>query len=256
MLWLRRGSGARNFNLRSLMAGLALAVALNAGFGRVKTSPPRAFAMVLSPETAVESVGLLSVGMRRLAADLELIRLLLYYGYEDPAEGRQKHEHQAFDFDSEHPELSWGGGSYREFGPRARRILALDPSFSYVALYAAGAIAFNLNRPEEALGLLEEALKADPGNNEYRAYVAAIGFHRKADARRVLSVLEPTLSQPDCPTMIKSMMAFLYKRSGRRFEAIRLYRDIVATSRDAGYRGIARRMLADLGSGETDARAH
>ena len=47
--------------------------------------------------------------------------------------------------------------------------------------------------------------------------------------------------------MIKSMVAFMYKRAGRREDALRLYRDIVATSRDEGYRQTAHRMLRDLG---------
>jgi len=219
--------------MRELAAGLALCAALNAGFFAAWTPPPRPIPLKLDPETAIESAGLLSLGMRRVAADAGMIRLLIYYGTVETG--------------SDEEAAVQGGGSYPEIGARARRILALDPTFSYASLWAAGALAFNLKRPDEALALLDDALKADPGNWKYRAYVAAIGFKKKGDSGRVLALLEPTLSQPDCPTMIKSMVAFLYERAGRRDDAIRVYREILATSRDEGYRHNARRKLEELG---------
>ena len=46
--------------------------------------------------------------------------------------------------------------------------MSLDPTFSYAAQYAAGALAFNLGRSEEALALLRSALKNDPENKDPR----------------------------------------------------------------------------------------
>lgn len=230
--------------MRELALGLALCAALTAATASWRAADAGPLALKLEPDTAVETAGLLALGMRRLAADLGLVRLLVYYG---TPEGDEAEEHEHAPFDPEHPERSWGGGRYHEIGPRARRILALDPTFTYAGLYAAGALAFNLNRPEEALDILEKAHAADPRNERYAAYIAAIGFHRKGDPKRVLEVLEPTLKDPDCPTMIKHLAAFLYRRTGRRADAVRLYREIVETSRDAGYVGMARRALAELG---------
>jgi tetratricopeptide (TPR) repeat protein len=217
--------------MRELAAALALSAAVNLA-PRPAVAPrplPR-----LAPDTAIETATLLSLGMRRLAADLELVRLLVYYGSAEPSIPENRLEN--------------GGGQYPEIGPRSRRILELDPSFSFAVLYGAGALAFNLDRPDEALELVASALERDPRNLEYRAYAGAIGFHRKGDTARALALLEPMLSQADCPTMIKSMVAFMYKRSGRRAEAVRVYRDILRTSRDAGYRATARNMLRELGA--------
>ena len=223
--------------MRELLLAAAASALLNAGIPRPIAPPADARLPVLSPDTAVETASLLGLGMRRLSADLALIRLLIYYGTpETGAESLPEH------FDAEN-----GGGRYAELGPRALRILDLDPSFSYAALYSAGALAFNLGRPKEGLEVLRYALSRDPANLQLRVYVAAIGFARHGDSASVIRVLEPALSSPDCPTMIKSMVAFLYARRGDRASAARLYREIIETSRDPGYRSIAARMLAGLG---------
>lgn len=228
--------------MRALALALAACAGLNALLMRARPPrPPDPLGLRLEAASAVETASLLSLGMRRLAADLGLIRMLVYYGTPESDHGEEAHV-----FDPEHPEKFWGGGVYPELGPRAERLLDIDPSFSYAALYAAGALAFNLNRPEEALEVLRYGLARDPGNYQYHAYVAAIGFHRHGDTLSVVRLLEPGLASPDCPTMIKSMMAFLYKKIGRKEKAVRLYREILETSRDPGYRSVAERMLKEL----------
>ena len=235
--------------------GLFLALGACAGLNAILAlvAPPKnkdSLGLHLEMDTAVETVSLLGLGMRRLSADLGLIRMLVYYG--SPESGDQEgHYHQHDEHGHEvldplHPERSWGGGRYPELGPRAMRILDIDPSLSYAALYASGALAFNLNRPQEALAVLEYALKRDPKNFQYHAYIGAIGFHKNGDMASVVRILKPMLDSPDCPTMIKSMMAFLYKKLGLKEKAVRLYQDILETSRDLGYRKTAERMLQEL----------
>jgi tetratricopeptide (TPR) repeat protein len=231
--------------VRELALGLLLAAGVNAAFIPAARPPARGVPMRLSPETAVETAGLMSLGMRRMAADLELIRLLVYYGTPDEDIIAKQQEMEAR---GEHGEKLYGAGRYPELLARARRIVELDPKFSYAVLYGAGALAFNVGRPNEALDLLEDALKRDPDNAQYRAYIGAVGFQKSGDTNRVLAMLEPTLSRPDCPTMIKSMVAFMYKRLGRRAQAIRVYRDILDTTRDAGYRATAEHALVELGA--------
>lgn len=218
--------------MRELLLGAALCAGVNAGTSSLRP-PMRAAAPKLEAESAVQTTGLMSLGMRRLAADLELIRLLVYYGTPEPGQSESAFEN--------------GGGHFPEVGPRARRILDLDPSFSYAAFYAAGALAFNLERPDEALDLLETAGKNDPANAQYALYVAAVGLARKGDARRAVEALEPMLASPDCPTMLKSMAALMHRRLGHKKRAAEIYLDILGTSRDSGYRDIARRGLESMG---------
>lgn len=200
-------------------------------------------------ETALEGAGLVALGMRRLAADLGIIRLIIYYGspeeHDDDGHGHGSRAHE--DFDPAHPERHYGGGRYPLMGMKAKRLLDLDPAFKYPVLFAAGSLAFNLNRPDEAFELLTYALETDPKDLQYRTYIAAIALHRKGDVEGVIKILEPALSQPDCPTMIKSMMAYIYRKNGYMQKAIALYLDIYANSRDAGYKNIAKEKLKELG---------
>jgi tetratricopeptide (TPR) repeat protein len=196
----------------------------------------------ISADSAVETSTLLALGMRRLSADLGLVRLLIYYGTPEPgpeaeAEAGRHHEHGP-----------WGSGKYGELGPRALRILDADPEFSYVALYAAGSLAFNLDRPDEAVRVLEYALSRDPRNPRYPAYLAAIGLHRKGDLAGVIRILEPILDTPDCPVMIKHMVAYMYAQAGQRAKALSLYRVVRDTSKDPGYRQMAQKALVRMGA--------
>jgi hypothetical protein len=223
---------------------LAVLVGLNAGVYRSRPLPHAPLELRVGEESALSSAGLFALGMRRQAADLELIRLIVYYG--TPETG-SKDDYEPEEFDPAHPERHFGGGQYPSMLRRAKAIVDTDPAFVYPVLFASGALAFNLNRPDEALDLLAYALARNPGNVEFQSYVGAIGFHQKGDAKSVIALLEPALSSPDCPSMIKSMMAFLYKRTNQRAKAVALYRDIAGNSRDAGYRAIARKMLQEMG---------
>ncbi|MBI5202230.1 MAG: hypothetical protein HY925_11630, partial [Elusimicrobia bacterium] len=177
------------------------------------------------------------LGMRRLAADVDFIRLLMYYGAEEAGHEHATHEN----------EYHSAGGEYPELAPRAIRILDLDPWFEYAAQYAAAALAFNLEKPDEALAVLRHASARDPKNWQYRAYVAAIGFRRAGDMARVRDELLPVTRDPECPVMLKHIVAYIEKKLGHREEAIRLYRDIMQ-SRDKGYRGLAEKALQELGA--------
>jgi len=244
------GERATAFSLRTdlprrwLLAGLCCCGLLNALSLRVQ---PVGWTLGqgLAPESALETSALVSLGMRRLAADLGLVRMLIYYG--GPEGGPEEEEAQLHSrYHPEHPELAWGGGRYSGLGTRALRILDADPSFSYAALFAAGSLAFNLNRPEDALRVLDYALSRDPRNPQFQAYVAAVGFHRHGDAAGVISRLEPVLGTPDCPVMIKHLVAYLYVKAGQRQKALALYLQIRDTSKDAGYRRMAEVALERL----------
>ncbi|MCX5794736.1 MAG: hypothetical protein NTY77_04500 [Elusimicrobia bacterium] len=230
--------------MRSLLAVCAACAVLNAASLRLHPAP-WPLRQGLGPDSALETAGLVSLGMRRLAADLGLVRLLIYYGTAEDGEPEDEAQHHSH-LGPAHPELSLGGGRYPELGPRALRILDADPAFSYAALLAAGSLAFNLHRPEEALRVLDYALSRDPRNSQFHAYVAAIGFHRHGDAKGVISRLEPVLGAADCPVMIKHLVAYLYAEAGQRRKALALYREIRETSKDAGYRRMAEAALGRL----------
>ena len=203
---------------------------------------PEANAMRVPSDDAVESGAFLTLGMRRLAADLSLIRLIMYYGTPELEHAEEGHDHASHTGRAHG--VDYGGGSYHEILDRTLQVLDLDPYFTYAALFSAGALAFNLQRPDEALAVLQKAMERNPKEWTYHAYVVAIGFHKKGDAKQVLEQLTPVLSEPDCPTLLKNMVAFLNRRLGHKEEAIRLYREILL-AKDKSYEGFARRALVN-----------
>ena len=102
---------------------------------------------LLRAESAVETAALLSLGMRRAAADLGLIRLLVYYGTPEDS----GHPHDEHGFDPEHPEHGYGGGVYPELASRAHEVvvphdLGADEAFRHVAVDRAGRLHRRLAR--------------------------------------------------------------------------------------------------------------
>ena len=227
--------------MRAAAAAAAAAAALNLGFQGIPSPAfPPAAAVSLAGEGVVASVSLWSLGMRRLAADLGFIRLLVYYGTSEA--GREEEVER-----SEHGG-AFGADLYLEMLPRVRRILAIDPYWSYPVMYGVSALAFNLQRPQEALDLLAEALSFRPRDKQFLATVAAVGFHKQGDLKKALDELMPAVDDPDSPTMLKNMAAYMNERAGRRDVAVRLYREILE-SRDMSYNDSALRGLERLHAG-------
>ena len=223
-----------------ILAALALSALLGAGAARFSPSAfPAAAAGALRADTAVQTASLYALGMRRAAADLGLIRLIIYYGTHEESGGLD-HGHGPHDGHDHHSDPS---KRHLELAPRAMAVLDADPAFTYAALYAAGALAFNLQRPDEALRVLDHALSRDPRNFQLRAYVGAIGFHKKGDRKAVIAALEPVLAYPDCPAMIKHLVAVLYKREGLADRARALYTELLA---HPDYAAVAKQELDKL----------
>lgn len=246
--------------MRRLALPAAALLAWAAGSAAAVSSYRSAFpppSEIRSPaEGAASDMLALALGARRLFADVWFIRLMQYYGSSelrhddgdedgDPRfdwlkpreDGEHHHDHAAHG----------AGGRYADFLPRARHVLEMDPGFYAAGLYGAGSLAFNLNRPDEAVALLEYALKYSPREWKYLKVLAAIGYSRGgADPAAVAAALEPLLKDPDCPVMLKQQAAFLNKKIGNYAAAAAIYADIASTSRDMFYVRNAERQLEAL----------
>ncbi len=194
----------------------------------------------------------LALGARRLAADLWFVRLMQYYGTRELAPGEEEQEyawllpHGEHEPHDQHAEN--GEGRYPEFLPLALHVMQLDPGFTAAGLYAAGSLAFNMDRPAEAERVLDLALKYYPDDWKYAKLLAAVGYSKSASPAEVARTIKPLLADKDCPVMLKQLAAFLDKKSGDYAGAAAIYADIAATSRDPGYVANARRELTLLSS--------
>ena len=218
--------------MRWHVLGAALLLAAAGLQSRLFSGLPSLASVRLTPDSALQDLGFLALGMRRQAADVHFIRLLEYYGTpEDSVEAET---------------LEQGGGHYPELYARGLRLLELDPYFRYGVSYAAGALAYNLGRPNEAVGLLKRALESDPQGWQYHLYLAAIAYKKEQEFGKLVEVLEPALRDPDCPTLLKSIVAGIYAKMGQKDKALTLYADIVEHSKDPDFRRVARERIEKL----------
>lgn len=224
------------FLILTVSSGAALFLAGQWSFlvSRHPFPPPDAIREVR--QSAVGDALALSLGLRRLAADLWFIRLMQYYGTQ-PSE--------VMEGNGAAP-VEYGAGRYPEFLPMARHILALDPYFTNAVLYAAGSMAFNMYRPEEAVSFLNGAVLYNPREWKYITLLSAIGYSKAKDPKKVAEIITPLLDEPDCPVMLRQLGAFLNKKAGNYGAAYRIYRTIMETSKESSYVENARREMAKL----------
>jgi tetratricopeptide (TPR) repeat protein len=202
--------------------------------------PPPGEMRIPESGAAGDLIGM-ALGTRRLMADLWFIRLMQYYGTQEVLADQRP------GYDAEGAYL--GKGRYPEFSAMARHVLEMDPGFASAGLYAAGALAFNMDRPEEAEQLLDFGLKYRPHEWKYPLLLTAIGYSKAKDPAAVAAAIAPLVKDPDCPVMLKQLAAFLNKKAGHFAAAAVIYSDIAATSKDQAYVANARRELVKLSTG-------
>ena len=227
-------------------------------YPEIKISPISKFA-------ALDMSGVL-LGARRLAADIAWIELLQYYGSpEQPLDKetefklswdmtkylfglrlQQEDTHKPGDAEKEHyhPEIS--GGVYQDLYSYCLRVTELDPFFSYAYLYGAGSLAWNLNRPDEAIKLLENGIssveKYSPDITkdahqpfwQYHLYLSAIIYSKSGQFDEMITLLETAVRQPQCPNMVKAILANIYQKNGKSERSMKLWLEIY-DSKDPTY---------------------
>ncbi len=209
-----------------------------------------AFGRPVLDKYALTDVSVVLSGLRRLGSDLAFIQLLQYYASEmTEEEHREMVEEGHFHIGSEgqadlHPHLRLH--NYPELLTYALRAASLDPYFHYNFVFTAGALAFNLNRDDEALSLLRDGARWDPNFWQYRLYAGAIGFRKAANVDKVIALLEEAIKDPECPSMVQNILANIYKREGNYRRAAEIYILMIETSRDPDYVSTARDKLEEL----------
>ncbi|MCD6413940.1 MAG: hypothetical protein J7L54_07335 [Elusimicrobia bacterium] len=183
-------------------------------------------------------------GHRRIAADVAFIQLLQYYGKvpeeELPESEMGKHRDHFLSF-SKHKRLL----NY------ALRCVRLDRNFDYAYLFSAAALAWVQKRKSEAVKILIEGIEDYKKYNEVFSkavlYLSAIQVRDEKGDVAVLPYLEEAIKMPDCPDMVKNILAFIYEKQGDYKNASRIWLMLV-NSRDKRYRKESRRKLAQYES--------
>jgi len=176
------------------------------------------------------------LGMRRMAADIAWIQLMQYYGTPETDESGKE-----IDFHGE----DYGGGKYYEVLSLTQRVIRLDPYFHYAYLYSAGALAWNLNRPEEAISLLKEGISNDPKYWRFRLYLGAIIYLQLKKFDKMVILLEEAVKYPDCPSLVKVILANIYEEEGRYLDCLKIWFQVLE-SKDEFYRLRAKKKTLEL----------
>jgi hypothetical protein len=260
-----------------LATSLAGVIACLFVMGTAFTYPLDPVAGYAMPRYAVLDISTVIAGMRRFGADIAWIQLLQYYGSPEealdrdtefklswdmtkylfgmPVEKEKCHKEGCADREHYHPPVE--GGVYAGFLGHCSRVAGLDPFFSYVYLYGAGALAWNLNRPDEAVTLLQRGIAAmerfEPNITrdarhpfwQLHLYLAAIAYQKAGATTKMTGLLETAVTQPGAPNMIKAILASIYQKDKKLMPALKLWLDIY-DSKDPTYRARAEHKLAEL----------
>ena len=146
------------------------------------------------------------------------------------------------------------GRPYDHLKTLAQRVVRLDPSFSRAYLYGAGILGWfhGVERLDEAVELLEEGMRRDPGEPLYSLFLPALAFKEKGHADKMIALLEaaPAPSALSEEGRAEYARAIAEKTEIWRGSARDGYRDEIARALTAGTApgGEAPAWLAELRS--------
>lgn len=178
----------------------------------------------------LEDAGIVACGFRSVAADVAYVQFLAYLGgpqlpIEDPKR------------------------NYDLLGTFALRVTRTNPYFRRAYVESAGILAWfkGIDRPDEAIEILEEGIPYNPDYWPLRSYIAAIGYKKADKFDKMTQMLEQAIRDPGCPLLLKEILAGAYKSHRRYRDAIRIWLTVVNDPR-AGESSVerAKRSIADI----------
>lgn len=217
----------RALGVAALGAGLALAVQPVMIRG-ARPFPP--LSELPSTPYSLQDAAMAAAGLRAAAADLAWIELLQYAAgglTEVPDEPGREFEHVK---------------------PLTERVVRLDPSFHRAYLFGAGMLGWfqNLQRYDDAIDLLRQGLRDDPGQPLYAEYIAALAYQKRGDTSKALAVLEPLADDPRSPVIMKEILANLYKEKGEYAKALAVWEIILDDESQSREWPRARQQIAEI----------
>lgn len=176
----------------------------------------------------LQDAGMIASGFRSAAGDIAYVQFLEYLGgprlpEEDP------------------------NRSYDLLKTFALRVVRINPYFRRAYIESAGILAWfrGINRPDEAMEILQEGIRYNPDYWPLRSYVGAIGYKQAGQFDKMTGMLESAIQDPGCPLLIKEILANAYKSHQRYADAIRIWRMVLDEPNAQQDYDHARRAIAD-----------
>jgi tetratricopeptide (TPR) repeat protein len=172
--------------------------------------------------------GILAVvtGFRSFAADMYWFDLIQYYG--DSQMSRE---------------------GYRKFYPKLRTVTAMDPHFIHAYTFGGAVLAWNMNRIPEAVALMTEGVRNNPGTKEagrLSLYMAALTYQQDQDTENLVPLLEEIVREPFHPPFLERMLGLIYERHGQWKKAQRYWVWVAENTKDGGVRETALQHLRKI----------
>jgi len=183
---------------------------------------------LMTKTSGIQDAAFISLGFRALAADVAWVELLQNMG------------------DYGHAEEN--GKKYPFLKNDTLRVTRIDPFFVRAYLFGAATLAWltSTNRPDEAMEILAEGARYNPAYWPFRTYAAGIGYLKSNQMDSMIRMLEDAIRDPDCPTMVKSVLANSYKAKKRYAEALAIWEDVLSSESGREYYGRAREEIPQL----------
>ena len=204
------------------------------GLGSRRYSPPfpPLAESLSSPAAQLSDFVGIALGFRRLTADIAWIQTVLYYGTTEEGADAEESEN--------------GGGRYPLFLAYCQRVVQIDPTFIYAYYYGAGALGWNLNRLDEAETLLKDGIRTHPKEWRFQQYLAGLAFQKSHNINKLTEFLKAFVAEENCPNLLRSILANIYKRQKRYHEAVEVWL-LVYQTQDPTYLQRAVSQIRELG---------
>ncbi len=214
------GSGKTLFFTFLATLILTLSTATYAALYFVPAAPPISTSLATSVSRISDFMGI-SLGLRKITADIAWIQTLIYYGTHE--------EHTDSDHEG-HSEV----GKYPLFLAYCQRVARIDPNFKYIFYYGSSVLGWNLERVNEAEEFLKEGIRTHPEEWRYKQFLAGIAYQKDKDINSLVSFLEVFIEDKNCPNILRSILASIYKKQKDYRKALRVWIMIYDT-KDPGY---------------------
>ncbi len=103
----------------------------------------------------------------------------------------------------------------------------LNPKFISIYTLGASALAFHLNRGNEAIRLLQKGINSNPNDIRLKLMLVSIAYQNTQEYDRVIPFLDAQIERGDAPYMLINILANTYQKVGRYPKAIKLWKKIM-----------------------------
>jgi tetratricopeptide (TPR) repeat protein len=198
----------------------------------IYTLPYPHFNNLMAEQNGLQDIGGIIMGFRCAAADIAWVQLIQYCGEDVLSDNHHQHDSSC---------------SLDLLKYLALRVIRMDPYFYEAYLFSSGILAWfpEVNRPDEAIEILQEGIRNNPKYWPFHLYLSAIVYKKAGKYGEMAALLEEAIQYPDCPLLIKAILANYYKAQKEYDKAMAIWESVLSCD-DPGYKTRAGKEISRL----------